>query len=433
MILDWSQVKSVFQIPKRWFSFVHNFCCRSYGGNLISIRQDESGAAEIYVDDEEFQAKVLEVAGDGGVKTVDGKGPDGGGDVAFGLAASKWMKTDAQGHLGTSDETPLTLDQGATGVLYGAAGALQYKTIGDAPGDVAAGDHIHTQYLTSLPTSCLTTNDINAPATSTRGVAGNYHSNAAYTGTLHGALDNLYSWTGIYGGSTNIHSGNIDDYLEDDYVTVDTDQTVTGSKTFVADVELRDGANMRLEGATNGNAIEVSYGGYKTQQLPGRIEMYYTTPYIDFHQNSDASDYTSRLICASQNTQLIDNRGIILNAQADKAVLANQPTADAKQKESKAIATVGWTASNFVPATGYAASKWVKTDADGMLATTDDVPIAVDTTKYTPQNTTLTCVTEVKWTGTVLQQTSRTLQFKNGVLVSVGNASTSTIDTPVAY
>lgn len=78
---------------------------------------------------------------------------------------------------------------------------------------------------------------------------------------------------------------------------------------------------------------------------------------------------------------------------------------------------------------GLAASKWMKTDASGHIATTDETPISIPA-GYTGQNTTLTAVTNVTWNGTTLQMTQRVLTFKNGALVTVGNGYNTTIDTP---
>lgn len=79
---------------------------------------------------------------------------------------------------------------------------------------------------------------------------------------------------------------------------------------------------------------------------------------------------------------------------------------------------------------GLTASKWVKTDSNGHLTTTNDQPVTVDTSQYTPQSTTLTAVTAVHWNGTKLQYKSKPLTFSNGVLVTVGNEQTTDIDTP---
>lgn len=78
---------------------------------------------------------------------------------------------------------------------------------------------------------------------------------------------------------------------------------------------------------------------------------------------------------------------------------------------------------------GLTASKWMKTDANGHISTTNDTPIAIPS-GYTGQNSVFSVVTNVSWNGTTLQQTKRQLTFKNGALVTVGNETTTTIDTP---
>lgn len=79
---------------------------------------------------------------------------------------------------------------------------------------------------------------------------------------------------------------------------------------------------------------------------------------------------------------------------------------------------------------GLAGDKWVKTDAQGHLTTTNDTPITIDTSQYTPVSQNVTLVTNVVWNGTTLQKRTRQLTFENGVLVTVGNETTTTIDTP---
>ena len=49
------------------------------------------------------------------VQTVDGHSPDGNGAVSFGLAASKWVKTDSSGHLTTASDEPVTIPSNVTG------------------------------------------------------------------------------------------------------------------------------------------------------------------------------------------------------------------------------------------------------------------------------------------------------------------------------
>lgn len=74
-------------------------------------------------------------------------------------------------------------------------------------------------------------------------------------------------------------------------------------------------------------------------------------------------------------------------------------------------------------------SKWLKSDTNGHITTTDETPIAVDS-QYTPYTGTETVVTAVDWTGSQLRKTTKTLQFVNGALVAVGKPVMSTIDSP---
>ena len=51
-------IKYIFQIPLAWFKRVGEFVFHSYGGNLIQIRRDRNGAAEIYVDPDELKSQI---------------------------------------------------------------------------------------------------------------------------------------------------------------------------------------------------------------------------------------------------------------------------------------------------------------------------------------------------------------------------------------
>lgn len=87
--------------------------------------------------------------------------------------------------------------------------------------------------------------------------------------------------------------------------------------------------------------------------------------HIDFHYNGSTSDYTSRIIEDSSKMQMISNdknveikanasgKQVILNAATNNAVLQNSPTQPDNNKTSKAIATVGWVASNFLPQSSF--------------------------------------------------------------------------------
>lgn len=91
---------------------------KAYGTNFINVREGEGGGTEIFVDEETFAQAVEAVAPSGGgtVTSVDGHSPDANGAVSFGLTASKWVKTDASGHLTTTNDTVVTVSSSDTPV-----------------------------------------------------------------------------------------------------------------------------------------------------------------------------------------------------------------------------------------------------------------------------------------------------------------------------
>ena len=79
-MLNWDTIQYIFQIPLRWYRYIHNCCFKSYGGNLIQITDQGDGTKEISVPQEEFEAAVKSLAK---VKTVDLIEPNDDGDVDF--------------------------------------------------------------------------------------------------------------------------------------------------------------------------------------------------------------------------------------------------------------------------------------------------------------------------------------------------------------
>ena len=61
------------------------------------------------------------------IASVDGHQPDALGAVDFGLTGNKWVKTDASGHLTTSQTDPISIDSQQSGYLYNTNGTLSYK------------------------------------------------------------------------------------------------------------------------------------------------------------------------------------------------------------------------------------------------------------------------------------------------------------------
>lgn len=126
-----------------------------------------------------------------------------------------------------------------------------------------------------------------------------------------------------------------------------------------------------------------------------------STPFIDFSTPGTAANDTFIAMTAASGYRLgvQSPHGIDLDAPVNQAKLAIQPTDTTAS--SLAIATCGYVQSQL---SGYS---------------TGSTPLAI--------------VTDVTWNGTTLQKKTRNFTIKNGLITQVGNETTTTIDTPVAY
>lgn len=108
MVINLDNIKYIFQIPLQWYKKVHNACFKSYGEDYVKIDATDDGTNIISLDterlDETIEEKIDEKISElGEVKSVDGHTPDESGDVSFGLDANKYVITDSDGHLSTTD------------------------------------------------------------------------------------------------------------------------------------------------------------------------------------------------------------------------------------------------------------------------------------------------------------------------------------------
>ena len=79
-MINWENIKYLFQIPLEWFKSISDKVFKAYGNNFIVVKDGDYGAMEIDVDPDAFSNAVLEVTGGGSgggtVKSVDGLAPD---------------------------------------------------------------------------------------------------------------------------------------------------------------------------------------------------------------------------------------------------------------------------------------------------------------------------------------------------------------------
>lgn len=244
------------------------------------------------------------------IKTVDGHSPNSSGAVSFGLTASKWLKSDGNGHIVTTNDTPITVSPSSSGYLYNNSGTLEYKD---------------DEYVTL---------DTQQTITATK-----YFTNNS---------------------SINVNGGQI---------TV-SDTSATGVGTTI------DHANIFLNGGANTTYIDMSYG------------------------NTSNDGYITK---SASGISIVDPVGVVLNAPVNGAKLTNHPTDTTTT--SKAIATVG-----------YCQEKFLATPPSG----------------YTPTTSNITVVTGISWNGTQIVATRTQLRFYKGVFVGTTNQTNETINT-VAY
>lgn len=113
--MNWNNIRYIFQIPLSWFKKVHDLIFKSYGTDFIKLKEGEYGGLEIGIDNEQFDNRVSAIASSvtpslsGVVTSVDGHSPDNNGAVSFGLTASKYVKTDSNGHLTTTNDNVISL------------------------------------------------------------------------------------------------------------------------------------------------------------------------------------------------------------------------------------------------------------------------------------------------------------------------------------
>ena len=158
------------------------------------------------------------------IYTVNNRGPDTNGNIDVNevpndLTGDKWVKTDSNGNLITTDADPVTVDSGSSGFLFNNAGTLSYIPYGNAPNTVAVGNHTHNTSQLNNDAGFITTN---AARTLIEGYG--YVTDVEVEATILS-----------YGYQTESDVNSlIDDALED-YVTLNTVQTITANKFFGAD------------------------------------------------------------------------------------------------------------------------------------------------------------------------------------------------------
>ena len=200
------------------------------------------------------------------------------------------------------------------------------------------------------------------------------------------------------------HKHNSKDIVNSDtdgFVTIDTQQEITGLKLFTSTL------NVGNNGGTAGVQL------YPTGVIMARGE---DSGIVFFSPNSvvnegqlgyNSSSNTMQFFSSSSNFLIGNSDGnnsiFEIVAAQNQAQLANSPSTDGSAPDL-AIATVGWVKEKAI------------TVPDGKTTKTQDVTI----------------VSDVQWNGTQLRIKKQKLEFSNGVLTNVSTAADGIINT-VAY
>ena len=405
MKISWDDIKYIFQIPLEWYKTIHDRVFNAYGSNFIRVSDGYYDGLEIGIDFDEFSDSVNSCIS-GYVRTVDNISADEDGNVELSgyVKSVDHISADSSGNINLSSYVKsvnnISADSRGNVNLSGYVKSVDnisadsrgnvnlsgfVKSVNEETPNASGAVEINVGVKTINSNPPDTNGNINITVSadtsdclkiadwmnvnSTHSVSPYYYANLAYTGNLPAGVTNLYSWVGAF-----------------TYTTLDDEIT--------------------------------DLGYVKNTALTNYVEYGDLTDYVQF---TDLTSYA----------QLTDLNNYALTSDLGELAWLNEDDlGDLAYMDSVTVDGHASNANGEV-SFGLAGSKWVKTDASGHLTTTNEEPIAIDTSQYTPVNVSnQKVVTDVTWTGTKLQYKYQNWTFVNGVLVSRSSEATYDIDTP---
>lgn len=478
MEINWNAIKYIFQIPKEWYSYIHRKIHNAYGTLFIRVMDGEYGGMKIDIDPTLFKEAVEDVAGlNEYVKSVNNVTPDENGNVSLDDSYLEPSDITTPGIVvGTDYVGEQTVCspkhkhnikdvEGAIKTVNGngpdetgnVVVEARIKTVNniqpDETGNVNLGQLVKTvnshepdengniQFDVVEKVDGVSPIEGNVPLGAIRSinntirpVNGNVNLDGVYAPIQHehphtqisdwddatkNFLDSLDITTpGILVGTdyddpdhpvcSPNHKHNSKDIVNDDqtgFVTIDTQQEISGLKLFTSTLNV--GNNGGPAGVTSGVQL------YPTGVIMARGEdsgIVFFSPnsvvnegQLGYHSSSNTMQFFSRSSSFLIGNSAENDNILQLVASPNKAQLANSPSTDGSAPDL-AIATVGWVKEKAIT-----------------------VPDGKELKTYYA-----TIVSDVTWNGTQIIVNKRTLEFTNGVLTAVKNASPNKIDT-VAY
>ena len=325
-----------------------------------------------------------------------------------------------------------------TGVVYNTSGTISYKSIGTGANDVAAGNHTHNYAaLTSTaPSTPRTAVDSQGTAQSADVGTATTAARADHIHLLPSSLVTTFGSQTITGEKT--HRANI--IMESTSVNRGSSSGIRyidchdADSVFAAGVRFY-GNRLDLMSRPSLSANTIHYARLNSSGLTiwndanttsgarvivgyGSLELYHSTPFIDFHYALSSDDYTARIIeSASGQLQLVSSNHAILSVHPEDTDLDTTSTSAAARQ----IATCGWVNGKFISADS--SSSGIVYNDEGTIGYIDNAN----------ETQSITVVTDVVWTGTKLQKKTKSLTFTYGVLTTEGSETTTDVDTAVTY
>lgn len=480
MEINWDSIKYIFQVPKDWYSYIHRKIHNAYGTLFIRVLDGEYGGMKIDIDRGLFKEAVddavdldgyvksvnniepdengnvdldenflessdittpgIEVGTDykgdqtvcspnhkhnikdveGGIKTVNGNPPDEDGNVVVevedGVKTVNDIEPDEDGNVDLGQLVYTVNDHEPD-----EDGNISFDVVEKVDGVSPINGNVPLGAIRSIDTNIRPING-NVNLFDYYSVIGHEHQHTDITdwdtatdefleasdittpGTVVGT-----DYAGEYSVCSPNHKHNAKDIVNsetDGFVTINTEQTITGSKTFKDSVEVEaDDGNITLD--ANAGNITLANDSVRISMLGGNTIGTIQQDVSGLNLTNTSGVTKNCMLQLNPSGVFIEAEGqnklIFLNTEQNSAQLANSPSTDGTAPDN-AIATVGWVKEKAL------------TVPDGKTPKTQDI----------------TLVSNVTWNGTQLVIQKQKLEFSNGVLTNVTNATSGTINT-IAY
>lgn len=419
-----------------------NFATEDYVTNQLTNYVD-TNTLETTLEDYATQTDIEDM-----VKSVDGISPILG-NVDFNLNSNKWMKTDSNGHIATTNEIPISLSSNNNGYLFANGGTLEFKQ-----------EEYVTLSTEQIITGQKTFQDQRVIIRNGDLLVDNTLSSGVGTAIKHGQMiiDGPANTTFIcFSNNGNVQNGT---YIVkgSSGLSVVSQESLVFTGAGANDVKL-----IYQPTETSTNSLAVATVGY-CQSNFGKVKSVNNT-YPDANGNvtittgrgtvqsvdgitPDSSTGNVQLNALTSINGIAGTNGnfsgVVTSVNGDAPTNGNvdidavftvnetAPDANGNVDVGTVRAVDGHSPNNQGAVSfGLTANKWLKSDASGHITTTNDTVISVPS-GTTPSTSNVDVVTGVTWNGTQIVVARKRLRFTNGIYTGATNLTNTTINT-VAY